>query len=240
MSLPCLTVGGLLACPVMLRAALFDIDGTLVDTERESAAAIRRVLARRGVEMSPAELDWVIGHSWHEIYERLRAGHGAALPGMRELIDLSSAEREVVLNEQGLREVRGARDLVRRLAARCPIAAVSGASRREAAFALRGLGVLDAFRFVLTSEDYAEGKPSPDGYLLAAARLGVEPEECLVVEDSAAGIAAGVAAGARVVAVSAANFAGQDQSAAHAVVASPAEIDDALIARLFCTPVPGR
>jgi HAD superfamily hydrolase (TIGR01549 family) len=217
----------------MLRAALFDIDGTLVDTERESAEAIRRVLARRGVVISPAELDWVIGHSWHEIYERLRAGHGAALPGMRELIDLSSAEREVVLDEHGLREVRGARDLVRRLAARCPIAAVSGASRREAAFALRGLGVLDAFCFVLTSEDYAEGKPSPDGYLLAAARLGVEPEECLVVEDSAAGIAAGVAAGARVVAVSAANFAGQDQSPAHAVVATPADIDDALLARIF-------
>ena len=71
-----------------------------------------------------------------------------------------------------------------------------------------------------------------------AIRLGVEPEECLVIEDSAAGIAAGVAAGARVVTVTAANFAGQDQSAAHAVVASPADVDDALIARLFLHAAP--
>jgi HAD superfamily hydrolase (TIGR01549 family) len=217
----------------MLRAALFDIDGTLVDTERESAEAIRRVLARLGLIMSQAEVDHVLGHSWHEIHARLRAGHGAALPALDDLIEASAIEREVVLGEQGLRELPGARDLVRRLAARVPIAAVSGAGRREATFALQGIGLLDRFRLVLTAEDCSPGKPAPTCYLLAADRLGVSPAECLVIEDSAAGIAAGVAAGARVVAVSAANFAGQDQSAAHAVVATPADIDDALIARLF-------
>jgi beta-phosphoglucomutase-like phosphatase (HAD superfamily) len=223
----------------MMRAVLLDIDGTLVDTERESAEAIRRVLARRGLRMSPDEIDFVIGHSWLQIHERLLAGHGAALPPLPELIDACAAEREVVLAEQGLREVPGAGDLVRRLAARYPVAAVSGAGRREATFALRGLGVLDSLRFVLAAEDYAPGKPSPAGYRLAAERLGVAPAECLVLEDSAAGIAAGVAAGARVVAVSAANFAGQDQSAAHAIVRCPADVDDALIARLFLHVGPG-
>ena len=217
----------------MLRAVLFDIDGTLVDTERESAEAIRRVLGRRGISMTPEETDFVVGHSWLDIHECLRQGHGAALPSLHELIDLSSAEREVVLQEQGLRELPGAVALVRRLAARCLVAAVSGAGRREASFALRGIGVFDLMRLVLTAEDYAPGKPSPAGYLLATRRLGVDPRECLVVEDSAAGVAAGLAAGALVVAVSAANFAGHDQSAAHAVVATPADIDDELLERLF-------
>ena len=63
-------------------------------------------------------------------------------------------------------------------------------------------------------------KPAPDGYLAAAAALGVEPTACLVVEDSRAGIAAGVAAGAVVVAVAAGNFARHDQSAAHHLVAT--------------------
>jgi len=112
----------------------------------------------------------------------------------------------------------GAVAAVRRMGARWPLALVTGSSREEAGQALRVLGLEDAFPVLLAAEDYPRGKPAPDGFLAAARALGVAPGRCVVLEDSAAGIAAARAAGMTVIAVRAGNFAGHDQSPAHAIV----------------------
>jgi HAD superfamily hydrolase (TIGR01509 family) len=223
----------LLPSRFVLRAILFDLDGTLAYTEPLSTEAIRRVMERRGCCMSQAELEFVVGHPWLQIHEELAVHHGAAVPLLEDLITESAAMREVLMRERGLTPTPGALEVPRRLAQRFDLALVSASSRREATFVLDALGLFDVFRVVLTGEDYAPGKPSPRGYLLAAERLGVEPAGCLVVEDSRPGIAAGRAAGMRVVAVRAGNYTGQDQSAADVVVDTMCEIDDALLARLF-------
>jgi sugar-phosphatase len=90
---------------------------------------------------------------------------------------------------------------------------------------LRRLGVEALAPGFVGAEDVPRGKPAPDGFLLGAARLGVPPEGCVVLEDSSAGIAAALAAGMTVVGVEAGNFAGQDQGGADLVVASLAEVD---------------
>ena len=214
-------------------AILFDLDGTLVDSERESAEAMARVLARDlGLDVTPAHRDYVVGHSWNEIYARLKHDFGERLSwSMAELIDRSAAEREHVIAELGLTHMPGAVAAVRRFRS-YPKAIVTGSSRAEASQALAALGLADAFGVILASEDYARGKPAPDGYLAAAARLGAAPADCLVIEDSAAGIAAARAAGMTVVAVSAGNFLGQDQSAAHRVVPTLDDITDDVVAGL--------
>ena len=203
-----------------IRAILFDLDGTLLDSERESAEAMARALqSGLGVEIAQAERDFIIGRSWVDIYDHLCRVHGPLAWTRPQLIAATAEERVKVFAELGVTVLPGAHAAVDRFR-HLPLAIVTGSSRIEAAQALASLGLEDAFDAVIASEDVPRSKPAPDGYLAAAAALGVEPSASLVVEDSQAGIAAGLAAGATVVAIGAGNFAGHDRSAAHHVLAT--------------------
>ena len=215
----------------MPEAVLFDLDGTLVDSERESAEAMARVLERdHGLAVTQKHRDYVVGHSWNEIFALLSADFGETLRwSMTELIERSGAERVHVIAERGMTTMPGAAAAVRSIAARWPVALVTGSSREEARQSLQAVGLHDLLRVVFASEDYTRGKPAPDGYLAAAGRLGVSPARCVVVEDSTAGIAAALAAGMRVIAVSHFNFLGQDQSRAHRKIQTLEELSTALV-----------
>lgn len=215
-----------------LRAVLFDLDGTLADTERQNAEAVARVLERAGRPLSDEEREFVIGHGWHEIYHHLVENGGIRF-GYEELMHKAGEERVRLVDEEGLDVLPGAVDTVRRLTARYASAVVSGSSRAEVEAVLRALAVHDCFPWFLGAEDTARGKPFPDGYLLAATRLEVEPAHCLVLEDSTAGIRAARAAGMKVVGVRAGNFAGQTQDEADRVVDTLLDVTDALLASLF-------
>jgi HAD superfamily hydrolase (TIGR01509 family) len=194
------------------RAFLFDLDGTLVDSERENAESIAQVLGALGRPLSDADRAFVVGHGWREIYEHLRQGGGVEL-SFDELKERAAEAKERLCERSGLSVIPGAPEFVRRAATRARVTVVSGSSRREIAFCLRLLGLSDVVPWFIGAEDVARGKPAPDGYLAAAARLGLPPRDCLVFEDSVAGIAAARSAGMRCVAISAANFLGSRQDA---------------------------
>lgn len=203
-----------------VRAILFDLDGTLVDSAIGEAEAIARAL-RRGLalELGPAERNFAAGRSWAEIHARLESAHGRLAWTPDQLGAATAAERAAVFAELGLPMQPGARAALDRLA-HLPIAVVTGSVRAEAEQALDLCQLRGGIRALVAAEDVARGKPAPDGFLAAAAHLGVDPRDCLVVEDSAEGIAAGLAAGCRVVAIEAGNAARDDQSAAHRVLAT--------------------
>ncbi|MBI4510113.1 MAG: HAD family phosphatase [Deltaproteobacteria bacterium] len=216
-----------------IRAVLFDLDGTLVDSERANYESVARVLERDlGVVMTQAQREFVVGHSWNEIHALLVSEHEGLSIGMHELSARATEERERLVAEKGMPTLPGAVEAVRRLGARYPKAIVTGSSRAEAWHSLRLLGLTNDFQVVMASEDYARGKPAPDGYLMAASALGAAPKDCLVLEDSVSGIAAGRAAGMLVVAIRVGNFLGHDQSAAHYIVETLDDVTDSFLAAI--------
>jgi HAD superfamily hydrolase (TIGR01509 family) len=212
-------------------AILFDLDGTLVDSERENVESVVLATRRLGAELSAEERAFVIGHSWNEIHALIAGNHRLSI-SMTDLIASAVAEKRELLASTGYRALPGALSAVRRLGARSPLAVVSGASRAEVQDALTSLGVIAAMRLWLGAEDYARGKPAPDSFALAIDRLGVKASACVAIEDATPGILSARAAGARVIGVRAGNFAGYDLSAADVVVDTLDDVTDELCDRL--------
>jgi len=208
-------------------ALLFDLDGTIVDSERDNVESVVLAVRRLGKELDAADRRFIVGHSWNEIHARLAARHGIT-EAMPALIALAVDEKRALLAAKGYTPMVGALAAVRRLGRRAPMAVVSGASCVEVREAVEGLGLTSAFRLLMGAEDYTRGKPDPQPYLMAAERLGVSARACIVVEDAEPGVLAGRAAGAQVIAISAGNFSGYDLSAAHVVLDTLDQLTDEL------------
>ena len=219
--------------PAAPAAFLFDMDGTLVDSERANVESV--VLACR--RLSDELRLFIVGHSWNEIYARISATTPIQI-GMDALIASAVHEKDALLAVTGHRALPGAVATVERLAGRAPLAIASGASRVEVRDAIAGIGVSQYFRAIVAAEDYTHGKPDPEPYLMAMDRLGVraQAQRCIVVEDATPGILAGLAAGARVIAVRAGNFVGYDLSPADVVVDTLDDVTDQLCADLIARP----
>lgn len=215
-----------------LEAVLFDLDGTLVDSERDNVESVVRAMRLLGREVDREDRRFIVGHSWNEIHEGLCRKHGLMI-AMDALIALAVDEKRKLVSEKGVYPMPGALAAVARLGRRVPLAVVSGASRVEVHDAVRSLGLMPAFQFLLGAEDYRRGKPHPEPYTMAIERLRVRAEGTLVIEDAEPGILAGRAAGARVIGVRAGNFTGYDLSAAHVVVDTLDEVSDDLCDELL-------
>ncbi|MFC5721549.1 HAD family hydrolase [Streptomyces gamaensis] len=182
-------------------AVVFDLDGTLVDSEPNYYEAGRRVLLRYGVPgFSWEEHERFIGIGTRETLEVLRREHGIAAPvdellaaKNREYLALAGAHTEV------FPRMRAFVDLLH--GSGVPMAVASGSSRAAIDAVLAATGLGGRISAVVSAEEVAGGKPEPDVFLEAARRLGVAPERCVVVEDSAPGVQAARRAGMRCIAV---------------------------------------
>jgi len=185
--------------PAQIEAVVFDMDGVLVDTEHLWDEVREELTAEWGGRYTPEAQQAMMGMSSSEwssyLYE---------VVGLREPPDVINAEvvrRMLARYEVDLPVVPGAVDAVRRLAeAGYRLALASSSNRELIDTVLRRLGVTELFEVTVSSEEVARGKPAPDVYVEAAARLGVDPARCVAVEDSASGIRSAHAAGMRVIA----------------------------------------
>jgi mannitol-1-/sugar-/sorbitol-6-phosphatase len=172
-----------------VRAVLLDMDGTLVDSDAAVERAWRVWAGEYGI---PEEEALALAHG-----RPADATARRLLPGLGDDGVLAAAQRQLALQYDDLTDVHataGAHELLAVLARRgLPWAVVTSADVRLARNRLAAAAI--EAPVLVTVEDVSVGKPDPEGYLLAARRLGVAPADCLVVEDSVPGIEAGQAGG---------------------------------------------
>jgi len=209
-------------------AVLFDLDGTLVDTEPSWMAAEQALARAHGGQWSLEQAVSCIGNPIPVTAGRLRDEGGVRLP-VEEVVD-SLLDTVVAVVRATVPWQPGARELAASLkAAGVPLALVTMSYRRLADAVVADLPAA-TFSAVVTGDEVRNGKPHPEPYLAAADQLGVDPGDCVVVEDSPAGIASGLAAGATVVAVP--HVAPLPDDRAVTVVASLVDLDAAVLADL--------
>ena len=182
-----------------MTAVIFDCDGTLVDSEPLARTAWERALAAHGYALTDADAEASVGLPYPRVhaYFAERVPLPAAEPFWGEL----SAELFALIDSDLVRfddAVEAARELRSR---GVPVAVASSSPRERLQRTLGRAGLLDAFDVVVSGDEVANGKPAPDMFLLAASKLGVAPEDCIVVEDSPPGVQAGVAAGMKTIGV---------------------------------------
>ena len=180
-----------------VRALLFDLDGTLVDTESDTDQAVEAVVARHGITgfaLPPTETR---GRTWVHVAEVIRARTQINVPTAVLAAELLAHWNAVTADAK---PIPGAAEALRAAAARkLKLAVVSSSPRAVIERFLEKLGVAHLVdeRARIGADDVRNGKPDPEGFLMAACALEVDPDEALVFEDSRAGLLAARAAGMR-------------------------------------------
>ncbi len=225
----------------MVRAIIFDFDGVIVDTERIHFQTLQRVLEEEGIPLSWEEyVQTYLAMDDKNCLRTAFAQHGRTVsPEMTDELIERKATYFFSTMPDAVTLFPGVERLIRQTAERFPLAIASGALREEIEFILGKVGLREFFPVVVAAQDVVMGKPHPEAFVTALARLNrlvssrpVRPSECLVIEDSRHGVAAATAAGMRCLAVS--NSYPPDQlTAAHLVLPSLEALDLLQIEDLF-------
>ena len=170
----------------MIEAVIFDLDGVILETEQLWNQVREGLVRERGGRWSESAQADMMGMSSTEWSRYMHDVLGVPDP-------TGEISREVVRRmgeryAERLPLLEGAAEAVRRLAARWPLGLASSSNRELIDRALELSGLAPFFRVTVSSEEVERGKPAPDVYLEASRRLGVEPERCAAIEDSASGI----------------------------------------------------
>jgi len=198
----------------MIKAALFDMDGLMFDTEPAYTIVHAAMWNRRGKKFTPEIKTSLMGKRAEEVMRTILSEHWKTDEKIEDLLkeqddELSKIFRESVAKMPGL-------DVCLSLFDQKNIRTCIGTSSRKflADILLEYHDLSDKFEFIVSGEMVARGKPDPEVYLTCADRLGLRPEECLVLEDSPNGIRAGHAAGCFTCAIPSEYAKGGDFSAA--------------------------
>ena len=207
-----------------VEAVVFDLDGVIVDSEQvwdEVREAYAQEVGGRYTDQATRDMMGMSSPEWSRYMAET-----LAVPGTPDEINAAIVGRMLERYGDAPPVIPGAVEAVRRIAARVPLAIASSSNPELIDVVLRSSGLAGDFAAAVSSQEVPRGKPSPDVYLEAARRLGVDAARCGAVEDSHNGIRSAKAAGMRVVAVPNPHYPPDDEALALAdvVVASIGEL----------------
>ncbi len=194
----------------MISAVIFDFNGVLVDDESVHFELFREVLEQEGVKITSRDYhDRYLGYDDAGCFEHALADHGQSYDQDRIAGMIArKGKRYFEVAEKGLRYFPDAAAALRRMTDRYPVAINSGALRAEIVYTLDKLGAQEHVSAIIAAEDALRCKPDPAGYVqaldalrLTHSELELQPEQCLVVEDSTAGIQSAKGAGMKAVGI---------------------------------------
>lgn len=199
-----------------MRPIVFDCDGVLVDSEQLAWRAWRQVLAAHDIQLTDEDITLLTGRTDRDAHAHF-SSRGTLPDHLRFWEELADATFR--LFDRHLLAFEDAADTLEALQMRGAVMAVASSSPRERLDrSLTATGLQSYFQFSIGGDEVSNGKPSPDLFVAAAAGLGVDPETCVAVEDSPAGIFAARAAGMTVVAVERGQFSLEELRTADLVV----------------------
>ena len=176
-----------------IRAIVFDMDGVLIDSEELHAHAKRRAFAHAGIALTHDDLLAYVGRSDAIMIDEIGARY--ELTNHQRSMVLDEKTRIYEQEEKGIKKIPGAIEFARWAARHYRLALATSATQRNRTATLDRLGIANLFEVVVDLGDVSEPKPSPEIYLLTAARLALPPSQCMVVEDALTGVLSAKRAG---------------------------------------------
>lgn len=199
---------------------IFDRDGVIIDTEYCHVASVTAALKKYGHEISAEDKKYIAGRHPDDYQKYLLARYDFSFPEYR-----AWQRKEFCRLFEDIKLIQPAVELIKRLhQAGITLALTTSGSGPSTTRVLAKAGLTGIFQEVVTKEHYLKKKPDPESYLLTAKKLGVKPEECVVIEDSEVGLIAAKAAGMKCVAIPNEYTREHDFSQADLIVKSASEI----------------
>lgn len=218
-----------------MRAIIFDFDGVIVNSEPLHEAALRVAVGELGMSLRHERyMEEYIGYDDRDCFRVIARDHGRTLSAakLELLADAKRRAIEGVIRDGHARAWPGAVELIHAAHNHGPIAVCSGARLHEIKPVLEQLKVRERFSVIVTADDVERSKPDPACYVLTAKRLGIDPRECVAIEDTPTGANAARSAGMKVATVCQTVSAAALVSVSHRVFPTMRDITVAALAEL--------